>query len=278
MKTHTLTIPGYTIAYKTAGDPKHPPLFALHGWLDNANSFDRLAALLEDRFYFIALDLPGHGHSSHLPPGCYYHVTDALLIIMQILDALGLQKIHLLGHSMGACLASLLAGLEPARFASLFLIEGLGPFSSPAETACQQMSDYFLASRVKKGRKHKGYKHVDAAAEARAAKGYVSFDIAKVLCERGLEEREGTYYWRHDARLLVASPLRLTEGQILSFLKAVTAKSTLLLASEGFSFDTPLLQARIQAVKNLTIERLTGGHHIHMEQPEAVAAFIRSSF
>lgn len=51
------------------------PIIAVHGWQDNAGSFDKLAPLLcEEGFSIYAIDLPGHGHSSHLPPGCTYYL------------------------------------------------------------------------------------------------------------------------------------------------------------------------------------------------------------
>lgn len=269
-----LSISGLTIACKTWGNPEHPPIIALHGWLDNANSFDYLAQSLQDSYYFIAIDLPGHGHSSHLPPHSTYHFIDGIFIVVQVINALKLNKVHLLGHSMGACLGSLVAGVAPERFLSLSLIEGLGPFSSPEETACQQLSKYLDTLTHKKIKAPKGYPKFDSAALARSIKGYVSFDIAKLLCERGVKEDNGVFYWRHDRRLLEPSPLRMTELQILSCLKNIKAKTCLLWASKGFSFDSELMQERIKAVRNLKIEHLDGGHHIHMEKPEVVSKLL----
>lgn len=269
-----LSISGLTIACKTWGNPQHPPIVALHGWLDNANSFDFLAQYLQQDYYFIAVDLPGHGHSSHLPLSINYHFIDGIFIVIQIIKALKFNKVHLLGHSMGACLGSLVAGVAPERLFSLSLIEGLGPFSSPEETACKQLSKYsdFLTQKAIK--KPKGYPQFDSAALARAIKGYVSFDIAKLLCERGVREDNGVYYWRHDRRLLEPSPLRMTELQILSCLKNIKAKACLIWASKGFSFDSELMQERIKSVQNLKIEHLDGGHHIHMEKPEVVSKLL----
>ncbi|RUR20041.1 alpha/beta hydrolase [Legionella sp. km535] len=274
MNSLELSIPGLTIACKVWGNPENPPVIALHGWLDNANSFDKLAQYLHHDYYFIAVDLPGHGHSSHLPISSNYHFIDGIFTIIQILDSLNLNKVHLLGHSMGACLGSLVAGVAPDRFLSLSLIEGLGPFSSPEESACKQLSKYLESLTQKETKKIKGYPEFDRAALARALKGYVSLDIAKSLCERGVKEDKGIYYWRHDRRLLDPSPLRMTEQQILSCLKNIKVKTCLIWASKGFSFDSAQMQKRIKAVKHLKIEHLDGGHHIHMEKPEAVGTLL----
>jgi len=275
MKTLNINIPGLTIACKIWGSSDKPPVMALHGWLDNANSFDLLAPYFKDNFYLIAIDFPGHGHSSHLPAGCHYHFTDGIFIIIELLNALQLDKAHLLGHSMGACLASLVGGVVPERILSLALIEGLGPISHPAKTACAQLSKYAHAINSKTS---KSYPTFASAALARALKGYVSLDIAKILCERGLTEKDGQFYWQHDQRLLIPSPLRMTETQILSCLQEIRAKTYLLLANQGFTFDKNLLQERVNSVKNLELNSLDGGHHIHMEQPEVVANLLTAFF
>ncbi|HAU1037058.1 TPA: alpha/beta hydrolase [Legionella pneumophila] len=274
MKTKILSIPGLSIACKVWGNPDNPPILALHGWLDNANSFDDIAEHLQNDYYFIAVDLPGHGHSSHLPPGCIYHFTDGIFTVVEIINAFGLNKLHLLGHSMGACLGSLVAGVAPDRFLSLSLIEGLGPFSHPAETACQQLSKYLDYLSQKQSKKAKGYNKFEHAALARSVKGYVSLDIAKSLCERGIQQENGLYYWRHDRRLLAPSPLQMTEAQVLSCLTEIKAQTYLIWASKGFSFDSDKMKARIQAVKNIKIEKLDGGHHIHMEKPEVISRLL----
>ncbi|CAM4428308.1 MAG: Tropinesterase [Legionella sp.] len=273
MQEITLTIPGFSIAGKTWGNPKNPPILALHGWLDNANSFAPLASYLQNDFYLIAVDFPGHGLSSHLPPGCNYHFFDGIFIIIEIIKALKLDKVHLLGHSMGACMGSLVAGVAPERLRSLYLIEALGPFSSPAKTACSQLTEYakFISHTH---RSPKGYEQFESAAYTRSQKGYVSIEIARLLCERGLVEKEGRFYWRHDRRLIAPTPLRMTEEQVLSCLQNISTKTHLLLSDEGFAFDAKIMENRIKAVKNMVVGQLNGGHHIHMEKPELVGRML----
>src|SRR5688500_18494360 len=67
-----IALPHATLAARRWGDASSPPLLALHGWLDNAGSFDALAPLLAARWQVIALDFAGHGRSSHLAAGSWY--------------------------------------------------------------------------------------------------------------------------------------------------------------------------------------------------------------
>jgi pimeloyl-ACP methyl ester carboxylesterase len=271
MNSLTIQIPGFTIGYKTWGTPDKPPMIALHGWLDNANSFDLLAPYLQEQFYLIAIDFPGHGHSSHLPEGCYYHFSDGIFNILEIINRLGLDQVHLLGHSMGACLASLIAGVIPNQILSIALIEGLGPFSGPDSTCREQLAKYSHLIFREQNKQAKPYKSLEQASVARAQKGYLAQEFVEIIAQRGLEEKEGLFYWRHDRRLLLASPLKMTENQVLSCLEGIRSKSCLIWASQGFEFDSDIMQKRVKAIKNLQIHHLEGGHHIHMEQPGAVA-------
>ncbi|KAF5929589.1 hypothetical protein HPG69_006311 [Diceros bicornis minor] len=69
-----LAVPWGHIAAKAWGPQQGHPVLCLHGWLDNANSFDQLIPLLPKDFHYIAMDFGGHGLSSHYSPGLpYYH-------------------------------------------------------------------------------------------------------------------------------------------------------------------------------------------------------------
>lgn len=271
MHTFTLKIPGFSIAGKAHGNPDGLPILALHGWLDNANSFDLLAPQLSDSTHLMAIDLPGHGHSSHLPPGCHYHFIDGIFAVLQMIEALGMpQKVHLLGHSMGACLASLIAAVAPESIASIALIEGLGPLSAPVETCQAQLSHYagqWLETASKPARP---YPSLEMAARARAKSGYLPLELATILCERGVREENGHWYWRHDRRLLTHSPLRMTEAQVLNCLSCIKVPGILFMAENGFDYPADIMKTRMQAVAGLKVEYLPGGHHLHMESPDII--------
>ncbi len=91
-----------------------------------------------------------------------------------------------------------------------------------------------------------------------------------MLCQRGVKEEEGKFFWCHDRRLVQPTPLRLTEMQIISCLEGITTQSCLIVADDGLEYDKVDMQNRVNAVKNLDIINMPGGHHLHMEHPDTV--------
>lgn len=57
----------------------------IHGWQDNAGSFDPLVRLMPPETSILSIDLPGHGHSTHLPNGQFYYIMwDGLVYLRRI--------------------------------------------------------------------------------------------------------------------------------------------------------------------------------------------------
>ena len=100
MRELKVSIPGLELAGLAWGEPDAPPLLMVHGWLDNAASFALLAPKLADRFHVIALDLPGHGHSAHLPESTVYQHVDYVRAMLAAADVLALPRFNLLGLSL----------------------------------------------------------------------------------------------------------------------------------------------------------------------------------
>ena len=76
------------------------PVLCLHGWLDNANSFLPLATALSE-LPLLALDLAGHGHSSHRSVDAHYYLFDYVADIATLCRQQGWQQLTIIGHSMG---------------------------------------------------------------------------------------------------------------------------------------------------------------------------------
>lgn len=275
--TLDITIGGLAIKGLRLGTPGGKPLLALHGWLDNAASFLPLSAHLAE-FDIVAIDLPGHGHSDHLAADNPYHFIDAIVHVSNVLDALNWSRCALLGHSMGGGVATLLAGTWPERIEKIAVIEGLGPLTDAANTAPKQTREFILShKKIARRRKHY-YDSLEDAAKMRAKKGYVSVEVARVLTERGVVKTDKGYIWRHDPKLYLPSPIRMTEQQVQAFIAEITAPLCFITAKQGFEYDEAKMMGRRNSVRNLTEVELSGGHHVHMEDPAAVAAVLKPFF
>jgi len=255
------------------GDAAAPPLLALHGWLDNAASFTRLAPFLSRQRSVIALDLPGHGRSAHLPEHAHrYHVVDQVDAVLDFADALGLDRFDLLGHSLGAGIASLTAAAAPTRIERLLLIEGLGTLADDAaggpvrgRAAPPRHSPNRRTARV--------FPSIEDANAARVAAGGLEPDEARPIVIRNLRETDGGYMWRSDPRLRLATPLRIDEAQTRRLLAGITAPTLLLLAEPATPYlPSAMIEARAACVPGIRVEHVAGPHHLHVHHPAEVAA------
>lgn len=264
-----------TIAGQRWGKPGGIPTLALHGWLDNAASFELIAPYLH-KLDLVSIDMPGHGRSGHLPKSAIYHFTDAIPYVVAVADSLGWSEFALLGHSMGAGVASLIAGTFPSRISHVLLIEGLGPLVHPSETAPEQLAEFYNHFTRNLDDYNRLYNTIEDAAKARTKKGYLPPKPALVLTSRGAKKTGEGYHWRHDPRLLFPSPLRLTEEQVLAFIDRISAPVCLINATEGFKYDRKAMVKRIQHCNAIDVHELDGGHHIHMEKPREVAELFQT--
>ncbi|BFI97340.1 MAG: alpha/beta hydrolase [Rhodanobacter sp.] len=269
-----IALPHLTLAALEWGEPSATPLLALHGWLDNAGSFATLAPFLATHYRVIALDLPGHGHSDHLPAGASYHYVDHVRIVLTALDALELPRCQLLGHSLGAGIASLLAAAAPSRIETLHLIEGLGPLGDDGSHTLQRYRDA-MSARTANGKALRVFHSIEQAARARAAASGLDAELARPIIERGLREAEGGWQWRSDPRLTRTTAVRLAETQIHALLAGIEAPTTLLLSQPATSYlPAAQMEARAACVPRIAVEHMAGGHHLQLEQPQAVAQWM----
>lgn len=248
-------------------------VLALHGWLDNAASFTRLAPLLVDAD-LVAIDLPGHGCSDHRPQGARYHFIDYIPTVLDAMNELGWPSCLLIGHSLGAAIASFTAAVEPTRVRGLFLIDGLGPYSEKPHNApgCLRRSiRKLLDSSVTPTT---GYSGLDEMIEARCRAGRISKIGAGLLVSRNAVQGERKFFWRTDPRLRLPTPQYLTEEQVLAFLRKVEVPTVLGIASKGLLQGQPQTKERVRAFSKIDIVELRGGHHVHLDDPQPVAQAI----
>ena len=257
------------------GNPEGIPVLAFHGWLDNAATFDHLAPYLKE-FRLVSLDLPGHGLSEHRSSGSSYHFSDIIVDMLEVLHVLGWQRFSLLGHSMGAGVASYLAGTIPEKISSVILIEGLGSLAQKAEKMPEILRESAEQWQQLADKKLPLYPDVETAVKVRHHVGGIEESSVRTLVARGLQPVDGGFTWRSDPRLKIKSRHYLTEEQACAFLQQITAP-VLLIEAENAKQDQwkELLLKRMPYIKNLQHRKISGDHHLHLDNPEEVAAVIR---
>lgn len=262
---------GRRVALLDNGQQGKPLLVALHGWLDNSASFLPLAPHL-DAFHLICVDLPGHGHSDHKQtPYVFVNWLDDLY---QITQAAGWTRFTLLGHSLGALIASAYAGVFSEQVERLIMLEGLGPLSQPDEEVPAQLKRAIVNRSRTRERASQGFASIDEAVAARRKVADITPSAARLICERQLEVRAGRWYWRSDPRLRDLSPMRMSEGQAMALIRAIACPVLFIAGSEGFASLQVQWQQRHAAFTRIERVILAGNHHFHMENSAETAVCI----
>lgn len=260
------------------GVPGAPRVLALHGWLDNAASFVPLAACLEG-IELVAPDLPGHGRSAHLPRGADYSFAGALHAVLDIADALGWQEFSLLGHSMGAGIASLVAAGSPQRISRLLAIEVLGALADAPGHTVTRLREAVAATRALPGKRLRVFPGPAPAIRARMQATGLGEAAARLLVERGLRAVDGGFAWSSDPRLTLPTMVRMTEEQVRALIAGIDCPTRVLYADPAQAYlSEPLRSARTRLLPRGEQMVMAGSHHLHMEDAAAVAAAIGDFF
>ncbi|UXI02106.1 alpha/beta fold hydrolase [Photobacterium sp. TY1-4] len=254
-------------------DDGRPLLLFLHGWQDNAASFDALFSRLAPACHWVAVDWPGHGWSPSRSADNYYHFFDYLDDLHQLMALLPSREIVLVGHSLGALVSGCYAAAYPAQITGLVLIEGLAPLYEAPE---------LVVERLRQGLK--GRQRYREFAERFASRRMGSFDEALALrcavnslsasqltplVKRALCRDEHGWYWRHDNRLRCDSLYRICEDQAKALMSAVGCPVLSIIGAQGF---TRLKQPAggFDWLPQAEQVEVAGGHHCHLESPQAV--------
>mmetsp|Transcript_91931 Transcript_91931/g.180151 ORF Transcript_91931/g.180151 Transcript_91931/m.180151 type:complete len:296 (-) Transcript_91931:52-939(-) len=261
---------GMRIAYQQWGSPDAAKkVLAVHGWLDNSNSFSLLGPKLASvGYHVVAIDLLGHGRSKHIGPEAIYTITNGVGYLNEFIEKLGWVRPNIVGHSMGAGISLLFSGTFPEKVNKLVLIEGIGPVTA-ADSACaknlrrslEAEKKYQLKCVETNGAPWKIYPSMKEAVIARvkSVESYpgqqtLSVEAASSLVARGTffvdsetgrsldvgeeDPRTSAVRFRHDPRMVLSSRAYLSNDQVLSFVDNITAKTLLITAEKGWPFES----------------------------------------
>ncbi len=260
-------VDGLTYAGLVWGRADQPLVLALHGWLDNALSFSELAPALSG-CRVLALDLSGHGLSSHRSADATYNIWDDLPQLEAIVTQLDAPSLTIMGHSRGAGIALQLAAIMGERCHRVIALDGLLPAWLDQRHATDQLQRFVREKTKYASRDERYFASVEAFVERRRQYGF-SDDSAYKLAPRALEQCPEGLRLRNDPRLYGASAMSLGPEQRLQLYQSVTAPTLCILADQGLFTVSEVAQQMLReaqgAMSQFNSETVAGSHHLHME-------------
>lgn len=239
-------------------------IIALHGWLDNAASFDFIAPHIHNA-EILALDLSGHGCSGHRSYPGAYNIWQDLIEILMVADRMEWQTFSVMGHSRGSVIAMLLSGCFPERVMSNAMIEWVLPDFATTANVTQQIAKSISSSLLLHHRTRHYYDTKESAVLARVnGKFPVLLEAALALAQRGVHYEEGGYFWSSDPKLLAPSEIKLSQADAQASIDAFARKSLVILGDKGLLAPHVNQIAWIRNNPKLAIHFIPGDHHLHM--------------
>ena len=267
---------GQRVAARVWGPADGRPVLCLHGWLDNAASFDRLAPLLPG-LRLVAVDLPGHGLSEHRPAAAAYDFVGWIVDLFDLADDLGWQRFAVLGHSLGGMIGLCAAGTMPERITRVVSMDSLGPLTREAEEVPAALAEALEQRRSYLGRATRPLADLEGAERfMRVANPALDRAASLLLATRGTRQTSEGRVWRADPRLRSGSLLRLTEAQVTAFLKRVACPALIIRALDGWPALQELIRRRLPILPDARVVEVPGSHHAHLVNPEDVAPIVEA--
>ncbi|XP_015126730.1 serine hydrolase-like protein [Diachasma alloeum] len=280
----TLSVPWGHVSAVSWGSPKNRPVLVVHGNQDNAGAFTRLIQLLPDTYHYVAIDLPGHGLSSHFPPGMFLDFFNFVLAIHYVLDALNWEKCLYLGHSFGGQIGVMYCIFYPGRIEKMITIDALMAEGFTPPEAFERLKiihkSTLLAFEKKDERLYTGEQVLDALMNRRRFK--LTREAAEALMVRAVTRVGDKYKYNRDIRMKIHVGLCFSDEQNFEFFKHLRTPVLFLLAKDSW-FGLVKKLHLAEKYKELFTEFLTmvtieGNHDVHNNIPENVAPHVIAWF
>ena len=272
-----VTIRGLRHHVRMWGDPGHPKLFLLHGWMDVSASFQFLVDELRGDWHVIAPDWRGFGCSEWAAEG--YWFPDYLADLEALLDAFSPHApVRLLGHSMGGNVAGLYAGIRPERISRLVLAEGFGMRPSQPEDAPDRYAKWLR--QVPAPAAFRAYASLEEVADRlKRNSPRLSDERARLLAPHwALQRPDGAWVPAADPRHKTVNPLLYRQDEALACWRRITAPVLWVWGGDPAWMrdfagdDAEDWRRRRGAIARLTECRIPGsGHMMHLENPVRLA-------
>ncbi len=288
-----VSVPWGHIAAKVWGSLQGPPVLCLHGWLDKANSFDRLLPLLPQTFHYVAMDLGGHGLSSHHPLGFQYYKQDYVNEVRRVAAALRWKRFSVLGHSFGGIIGGMFSYIFPEMVDKLILLDAIPFFLDSKElsnllTYKRQAIEHVLYTEAQQLKPSQVLPPEEMLKSFLKNNFQVGKECGKLLLERGTTKVGQGVMLNRDRRLGLPENTFdfLSPEQAVHFCQKIQAQMLIIKAKGGYSYfkvqdpkaedSTKQVQDFLESTlkERCRIVLVEGSHYVHMQEPHRVAGII----
>lgn len=287
-----IEVPWGVVAGQWYGSSENRPIVMLHGWQDNAATFERLIPMLPPNHSYLSIDLPGHGFSSHIPQGMHYSLIHYIQTLRLIQRHYNWEKLSLIGHSMGGMVSTLFTSLNPGQCDFLICVDGsVTPFNGDAVERLRRIQrlagDDCLALVLKQHSNTTPKGHLFNDIVDRWSK-QISLDkeSIKSLMKRGVAPSPldpDRFNYTRDIRLktvdfgLDALPEPVFEALTKQinvphlFIKAAKSKFY-----EKNQENDRALEMYQRVNENFELLTINEGHHLHLSHPQSISKHLSS--
>ncbi|HXY91901.1 MAG TPA: alpha/beta fold hydrolase [Acidimicrobiia bacterium] len=243
-----------------------PLLLLLHGFTSNASTWELFADTFTTRYRVIATDARGHGASDWAAPDAYgvdHHTDDA----RQFVEALGYERVSLIGVSMGGRTAYNLAATSPDLVERLVIVDispGIVAAGAERITSNVQSNDRFASLDEAVAAQQQMFPNAGAAAVRRRVANNL------MLLE------DGSFTWRYDEALRRNRTSRRDDtDEQWALVSKITAPTLLLHGAESDVLSADLAQRMIDTIADARLVTIPGATHtITMDQPARFLAAV----
>ena len=260
------------------GPPSDDPIVLLHGFLDNAATFQFLVDALPADWSFAAPDWRGFGGSqdTHQP----YWFPDYFGDLEALLEVLAPRhRARVIGHSMGGNIGLLYAGIRPKRLRWVVSLEGFGlPRSQPEQAPARYAQWLDQLREPRKASVYPDLARLETTLRLRNPR--LTAERAAFIARVWTRPVDGGYELAADPFHRLVNPTLYRRDEAEACWRRVEVPVLMLLAAQseylpGLGEDGSEARFR-SALRDLTLHTLPDvGHMMHHENPAAVAALIR---
>ncbi|MET3119091.1 pimeloyl-ACP methyl ester carboxylesterase [Undibacterium sp. GrIS 1.8] len=282
-RSEFIAIRGLQYHVRHWGDESAPKIFMLHGWMDVSASFQFVVDCLKQDWHVIAPDWRGFGLTDTPNADCYWfpdYMGDLDAILQHYSPD---EAVNLIGHSMGANVAGIFAGVRPERIKKFVNLEGFGmPVTTPGQAPGRYLKWLDELRQTPVLRTYAS--QAEVAGRLQKTNPRLSDERARFLSQHWAKQNdEGQWEILGDPAHKLTSPLLYHVEEVMACWGKITAPVLWFEADDTnvWHWMGPKSEARIEIDRRLEhIPKLqkemikNAGHMLHHDQPEILAELI----